>query len=156
MKNEEIIQKFYTAFAQSNFKEMAACYHKDIVFQDPAFGELKGEKAGKMWEMLISQSSAPIDISFSNIKADGDKGSANWRAEYVYGPQKRKVINNIAANFIFKDGKIIQHTDVFDMWKWASQAMGLMGSLLGWTPFLKNKVQSVANKRLDAFMNTIA
>ncbi|WP_373852613.1 hypothetical protein [Tenacibaculum maritimum] len=33
---------------------MTDCYHKDITFQDPVFGKLKGQRAIKMWEMLLS------------------------------------------------------------------------------------------------------
>ncbi|MFL0100562.1 hypothetical protein [Tenacibaculum maritimum] len=34
---------------------MTDCYHKDITFQDPVFGKLKGQRAIKMWEMLLSR-----------------------------------------------------------------------------------------------------
>ncbi len=150
MNNSELIETFYTSFSNADFKGMVECYHEDIVFEDPAFGKLKGERAAKMWEMLLSQKKSDIKISFNSIEATTENGKANWVAEYYYG--KRKVVNNISANFKFKDGKIIEHIDTFDLWKWTKQAMGTTGYLMGWSSFMKNKIQKTVNKRLDKFM----
>ena len=48
----QLIKDFYQAFAALDAETMASCYHKDILFEDPAFGVLKGEKAKNMWRML--------------------------------------------------------------------------------------------------------
>ena len=152
MTNKELLSKFYTAFAEGNAQGMVDCYHPNIVFQDPAFGILKGERAVKMWEMLLSQKSAATTIGFDNVRTTNDFGSVDWVAKYVFGPKKRKVVNHVHADFKFKDGKIIEHTDTFDIWKWSSQAMGTIGSLFGWTSFMKNKIQQKTNKQLDRFM----
>ena len=45
------------------------------------------------------------------------------------------------------------HTDTFDLYKWTKQAMGPVGYILGWTPFMKNKIQKITNGRLDEFIN---
>jgi len=103
-----------------------------------------------MWEMLLSQKKANLKISFTNIEASAESGKAEWTAKYVYG--KRKVINTVKAAFKFKDGKIIQHTDTFDFWKWTRQALGTPGYLLGWTAFIKSTVQTTTNKKLDKFI----
>jgi hypothetical protein len=58
----------------------------------------------------------------------------------------------IDADFEFKDGKIFRHRDHFDFWRWSRMALGTSGLLLGWTPFLKNKVQTTAKARLRKFM----
>jgi len=153
MTNEELITKFYSAFAQGDYQTMNSCYHKEIVFKDPAFGKLSGDKAGKMWEMLLSSSKSTPKISFSNVKATNETGSANWIAEYNYGPKKRKVVNHISAQFRFEDGKIIEHTDEFNLWTWSKQALGPIGFVLGWSGFIKNKVNKIANGRLEEFIN---
>jgi hypothetical protein len=54
------------------------------------------------------------------------------------------VINKIKANFVFENGKIKEHKDSFDFYKWAKQALGFKGLLLGWTSFLHNKVKQQA------------
>lgn len=152
MNNTELIEKFYTSFANGNFKEMTACYHENIVFQDPVFGRLEGKRAVKMWEMLLTKRTESTKISFDNIHATSDHGTANWTAKYVYGDANRKVTNVVRANFKFKEGKIIEHIDSFDLWKWSKQAMGIVGYLVGWSPFMKNKIQKTTKMRLDTFI----
>jgi ketosteroid isomerase-like protein len=151
MTNKELITTFYTAFANVNSDKMTACYHDDIVFEDPAFGTLKSENAKQMWRMLLTRNKE-INITFNHVEANENKGSANWKAEYFYGAKKRKVINHISANFEFKDGKISKHIDTFSLWKWSKQALGFKGFLFGWTPFLKRKIQKQTNTLLKEFM----
>lgn len=152
MKNQELIQKFYTSFQKGDAKGMTECYHDEIIFHDPAFGELKGEKAKKMWEMLLERSKGELKIEFSDVKTDDKKGSANWKAKYTFAQTGRKVVNKIHAEFIFKDGKIIQHTDHFSLWKWSRQALGWKGWLLGWTGFIRGKIQKQTNGLLRKYM----
>lgn len=152
MENTELIKKFYTAFSNGNSAEMIECYHKDIVFKDPVFGELTGERACKMWEMLMAQKKESTTVTFSNVVANENTGSANWVAKYVYGEKQRKVTNEVSAHFTFKDGKIIKHTDSFDLWKWTKQALGAPGYLLGWSSFMKNKIQKTTNANLDTYI----
>ncbi len=127
---------------------MLACYHADVVFSDPAFGELHGKKAHHMWEMLVSRLDEKAEISVKNIQYDEFKGSADWTAKYVYGRKKRLVVNHIHASFKFKEGKIIEHRDDFNLWRWSSQALGLPGYILGWTPFFKESLQKKTNQIL--------
>jgi ketosteroid isomerase-like protein len=152
MDNKTTIEYFYTAFANGDADRMVNCYHDQVEFYDPAFGKIHGEKAKNMWRMLLSRNKN-IGISFSDIHANDQKGEAKWQAVYTFGPTGRKVINKIKAQFEFADGKIIRHTDDFDIWKWAKQALGWKGFLLGWTPFIQNKIRRQANKSLDKFMN---
>lgn len=153
MTNTELIEKFYTSFSNGNAEGMVSCYHADVVFQDPAFGTLKGQKANKMWEMLLSRRTDSTKITFENIQATSDHATAQWTAKYVYGDAKRKVINNVTANFKFKDGKIIEHIDTFNVWNWSKQALGFTGLLLGWTSFMKNKIQKTTNTQLTSYMS---
>ena len=53
MSNKEILEQFYTDFSNGDSDEMVSHYHEDIVFHDPAFGELKGERARKIWETFV-------------------------------------------------------------------------------------------------------
>ena len=78
--------------------------------------------------------------------------NTRWKAVYHFGPAKRKVVNRILANFEFKDGKIIRHQDRFDLWKWAQQAMGWKGYILGWSGFFQKKLQQQTNKLLDNYI----
>lgn len=150
-KNAELIEKFYASFKNKDAAGMASCYHENIVFRDPAFGTLKGERAKAMWEMLLSNGS-DLEIEYSDIKDNNSGGEAHWQAFYVFGEKERNVHNKIDAQFEFKDGLIIQHIDTFNLKKWAGQALGFGGKLMGGTKFFKKKLQQQTNKMLDEYM----
>lgn len=152
MNYNELIEKFYTCFSNGDYKGMTACYHSDIVFQDCVFGTLKGQRVFKMWEMLLSKSAGNSKINFHSIETSSEHGSANWSAEYEYGVKKRKVVNVVQAKFKFKDGFIIEHQDTFNLWNWTKQALGPVGYLMGWSNFMKNKIQKTTNKQLDDYI----
>ena len=151
MNNQQLIENFYTAFATGNAEGMVAYYSDDIQFEDPAFGLLKGDDAKNMWRLLLKN--PDIKISFTNVKADDKTGSADWVAIYKFSRTGRKVTNRVKATFKFQDGKITRHTDHFNIWKWAGQAMGLKGYLLGWTPLMRNKIQQQAVNLLTKYNN---
>lgn len=153
--NQQLIEKFYSAFAKRDFKAMGECYHDKIEFEDPAFGKLKGTEASKMWEMLLTRSK-DLEVVFSNIKATEQEGSADWEATYTFSRTGNKVINSIHAVFEFKDGKIIKHTDSFDLSKWFVSAFGWKGYLFNTLPFLKNKFKQQAKQTLTNFISKSA
>lgn len=149
---QSLIEKFYTAFNDLDAEAMVSCYHEDIVFEDPAFGELKGEHAKNMWRMLCaSQKGKDFKVVFSDIDSNNENGRAHWEAHYNFSKTGRRVHNKIDARFIFKDGKIIDHRDDFNLHKWASQAMGFKGRLIGGTNFFRRKLQSQTNHLLSKF-----
>ncbi len=128
---------------------MAACYHPEVEFSDPAFGLLKGKQAGDMWRMLVERSGGKLHVSHSNIQADDQGGSAEWVAEYVFSQTGRPVVNRIRAEFAFRDGKIIRHSDHFDLGRWARQALGWKGWLITLFPSLRKKLQASALHSLE-------
>lgn len=148
MTNKEIIKEFYNAFSNHNAEIMADFYDDKIEFEDPAFGVLKGNKAKIMWKMLIEISKGNLKITVNNIKSDGNIGSADWKAEYIFSQTRRKIVNNVHAEFEFQNGKIIKHKDYFDLYKWACQALGFIGCLIG-----KSKVfKFILNKRTNSML----
>lgn len=149
--NEILIVKFYSAFANGDAKTMIECYHPEVYFTDPVFGLLKKEQVSQMWTMLLSRSKGEIDIKFSDVWANNLSGSANWIATYNFTKTNRRVVNKVTAQFIFKDGLIIKHTDTFDVWKWSKQAFGLTGHLIGWTGFFQKKINQEALLSLEKF-----
>lgn len=149
--NEITIANFYDAFSKGDATKMATYYHPEIQFRDPAFGLLKENDVAKMWEMLFSRSKNAIKIEVSKIKADDFTGSAQWIATYNFTQTNRTVINTVSAEFLFQDDLIIKHTDTFDMWKWAKQAFGFKGYLLGWKGFFQKKVNEQALLSLSKF-----
>jgi len=151
-KPVDIIEQFYSAFKNLDAENMIACYHKDIVFKDPAFGILKGAKAKNMWRMLCqNQKGKDFKISYADINFSNNKGTARWEAHYTFSKTGRKVHNKITAVFEFKDGKIIKHTDSFHLYRWAQQTFGLTGYFIGWTPFFSKKLQVQTHAMLSKF-----
>ncbi len=151
MENEQIIKHFYEYFAKSDAESMVSSYHDEIEFSDPAFGKLTGEDAKNMWRMLIERAKGNIEIQYLNVAANDKNGSADWTAKYVFSKTNRPVVNEIHAEFEFAGGKIFRHRDTFDIWKWSRQALGLSGVLLGWTPFMKSKIQKRARESLRVY-----
>ncbi len=145
-----LIEKFYTAFQNKDAETMISCYHDDITFSDPAFGELKGDDVRAMWRMLCGNAS-DLKIEFSNINASLKKGSVHWEAWYTFSKTGRRIHNVVDAEFDFKDSKIVKHSDTFNLHKWATQAFGLQGRFLGGTNFFKNQLNQRTNKTLKQF-----
>lgn len=149
--NEQLIHHFYTCFKNKDYKGMQACYADDATFSDDVFKNLNSSQVKAMWQMLISKSK-DMRIEFGQISANEKTGKAHWDAYYTFSSTGKKVINKIDANFEFENGKIVKHTDDFNFYTWAKQALGTTGLLLGWTGFLKNKIQTTAMANLEKFM----
>jgi len=148
--NAAVIERFYEAFQRRDVDAMAACYAPDVTFSDPVFGELQGGEVTDMWRMLVSRAQE-FTLAFSHVSADDVSGSAHWVASYLFSQTGRKVINPIDARFVFRDGLIVEHRDRFDLWRWAGQALGAKGALLGWTPFVQNAIRAQAKRGLAAW-----
>ncbi len=150
----EIISKFYQSFQNLDAEGMVSCYHKDIKFEDPAFGVLEGEHAGNMWRMLVeSQKGKDFRVEFRDVRMEGAIGKAHWEAHYNFSKTGRRVHNIITATFRFQEDKIIQHLDQFDLHRWSRQALGMSGLLLGWTGFFQKKLNAQTNHLLKKWEN---
>ena len=148
--NNALITRFYEAFNRLDAEAMAAFYTDDVVFSDPVFGELRGQQAGDMWRMLTSRAK-DFSLTFDSVRADERTGAAHWVATYQFSKTGNTVINDIQARFVFRDGKISEHHDQFDLWRWSRQALGVKGLLLGWTPFVQNAIRKQAQNGLKAW-----
>ncbi len=146
----DLIEQFYAAFARRDGEAMASCYAPNVRFSDPVFPVLEGDRAGMMWKMLCGRAK-DLDVVASDISWDGSAGHATWVAHYTFAATGRKVENIIHATFKVADGKIVEHSDVFDFWRWSRQALVAPGLLLVWSSFLQKKVQGQAAKSLDEY-----
>ena len=125
---------------------MVSFYHDEVVFTDPAFGNLKGVRAKNMWRMLCGNAQ-DFKLEYSQVS----EHSAYWEANYTFSKTGRRIHNKIDAFFEFKDGKIIKHLDSFNIHKWASQAIGFKGWLLGGTSYFKRKLNAQTNRLLEKY-----
>jgi len=132
---------------------MAGCYTPDARFSDPVFTALEGTQVAAMWRMLC-QRATDLRITYRDVSAEGNSGSAHWEAWYTYSATHRPVHNVISATFTLRDGLIAEHRDRFDLYRWARQALGTPGVLLGWTPFMRRAIQRRAAQALARFSAT--
>jgi ketosteroid isomerase-like protein len=149
--HEDLIKRFYTAFQRRDGAAMAACYHAEVRFSDPVFPDLRGARAGAMWKMLTERGK-DLKVEFRDVRASGDQGSAHWEAWYTFTQTGRRVHNVIDAAFGFRDGLIVSHIDRFDLHRWAGQALGLPGKLLGGTALLQGRIRAMAARGLEAYL----
>jgi len=147
--NAQKLTAFYEGFARQDSGPMVKLYAPDAEFSDPAFPNLRGAEIGDMWTMLTSRAKG-FSLTFRDVQADDTKGSVHWEAKYLF-QGGRQVHNIIEATFTFRDGLVTKHVDQFDFWRWSRMALGLPGVLLGWSGFLRNKVQAQAAKGLADF-----
>ena len=150
-RNEATIRRLYDALNRHDGETMAACYATDANFSDPVFQDLHGDQAGDMWRMLTDRAT-DLTVELPEAKADAQAGSARWIASYTFGATGRHVVNRVRSDFRFNPaGLIAEQHDDFHFWKWARQALGTSGLVLGWTPLLRSKVQANAAAELARF-----
>jgi len=149
--NEDLIRHFYTSFQNKNVPAMQDCYAGNATFNDTVFTNLNASEVRSMWAMLV-KNGKDLRVEFKNIREDETGTHAEWDAWYTFSATGNKVHNQIKASFVIEKGKIVKHTDEFSFYKWARQALGFAGLLLGWTNFLKNKISTTAKKNLKTFM----
>ena len=155
--NQATLEKFYTAFSRLDADTMATCYASDAQFDDEAFSLRGHTEVTGMWRMLCGATQAKgadvWKLVFSGIEADATAGKAHWEADYRFSATGRMVHNVIDGVFAFNDqGLIARHRDSFNFWSWSRQALGTPGLLLGWTPFLHQKVRKTAAANLQKFL----
>ena len=149
--NEKLIHHFYTCFKNKDFKGMQNCYADESTFSDAVFKDLNADQVKAMWQMLIVKGK-DLRLEFNVVSSTDHIVKAHWAAYYTFSATGKKVVNRIDATFEITNGKIVNHTDNFNFYIWAKQALGLTGVLLGWTSFLHKKVSAQAMKNLRNFM----
>lgn len=146
-----LLTRFYRGFTARDAEAMAACYTPDVHFSDPVFPDLQGSKAGAMWRMLCSRAT-DLRIEFHEPVVEGENGAVHWEAWYTYTATGRPVHNVIEARFLLRNGLIAEHRDYFNLYRWARQALGLKGVLLGWAPPVKRAIRRQAATALERYI----
>lgn len=145
-----LIGSFYAALGRRDAEAMLACYGPGVRFSDPVFPDLDEAGVSAMWRMLCARGK-DLAVVASDISADASTGRAHWVANYTYSATGRHVENRVDASFLFRDGRIAEHRDRFDLYRWARQALGVPGLLLGWSPPLQSAIRRKAAAALTAW-----
>lgn len=153
--NVRLIETLYNGIQSADPKAIIACYADDAYFQDIAFQRRGKDRILEMWR-LVCHGKPKVTIVPNSIAADDRTGTGKWKANYCFGRTDtnpgRKVANELTSEFVFRDGRIIEHCDNSDAMAWARQAIGLPLSLLiGSITPLRRKM---AERRLNKFLET--
>ena len=71
--HEDLIKRFYAAFAAHDGYTMASCYAPNATFSDPVFTDLKGEEPGAMWRMLTGRAD---DLTVELVEHEAGRSAA--------------------------------------------------------------------------------
>lgn len=150
--SQSTLTRFYAAFERLDADAMQACYAPDARFDDEAFSLRGPAEIGAMWRMLTDSARA---LPAGEWRLDvGPLGPdrAHWEAHYRFSATGRRVHNVIDAAFTFNGEGLIQtHRDRFDFWRWSRQALGPVGWLMGWSPWLQCQVRQRAAQSLARY-----
>lgn len=151
MVDTTVVHRLYAAFEAGDGAAMAACYAPDATFRDEVFDLHGRDEIGGMWQMLLARG-GDLAVAVERIDDHGGTATARWSADYTFSQTRRRVHNEIEAEFVVEDDLIVEHHDRFDFWKWSRQALGPVGVVAGWTPLVRGKVQAEARRGLDTWL----
>ncbi len=103
-----------------------------------------------MWRMLCERGT-DLQVEWQVLRASDDAALVEWQAWYTFRGTGRPVHNRITATMTVEHGLIYRHRDDFAFHRWAAQALGWKGWLLGWTPLVRNAVRREAARALERF-----
>ena len=106
-----------------------------------------------MWEMLCTNAKN-LSVKFDIVEASENHIKVNWIATYDFSKTGRRVENRISTHMDIDNGKIVRQVDDFDFSRWARQAFGLAGYILGYIPAFHRKVQKGAREGLQKHLSS--
>ena len=139
-----VLTHLYDALARRDGAAMAALYAPDASFEDPVF-RLHGRQIGAMW-IELTRRAKDFGISYTITQADSGRGTVESTARYRFGTHP--VVNRILSEIEIEDGRIVRQRDRFDFPRWAAQALGLPGRLLGRFSWFQKAVSRRAMRSL--------
>jgi hypothetical protein len=146
-----VAERFYEAFALGDFHTMGLLYAPHARFSDPVFRNLDTAQVRAMWQMLLTRS-REFTLSYNIKDSSADRAQVIWIAEYIFTGTGRPVSNRVVTDMRFAANRIVQQQDHFSFWRWSRQALGLQGTLLGWSPLLQSRVRAQAMASLARSM----
>jgi hypothetical protein len=143
-----VAERFYDAMMVRDSYTMGLLYAEHATFSDPVFPILNAKGARLMWQMLLGRADEDFGIEVNVVEDTATRARVDWVAHYKFGATGRQISNPIRTQMHFSAGKIVRHQDEFSLWRWSRQALGMKGALLGWTPFMRNRIRAQAASAL--------
>jgi hypothetical protein len=148
-----LVERFFNAFGNGDWRTMARCYHDKASFTDPIFPDLRGEQIVYYWHQWFKENEG-IKLNYSQLFADERKAQVQWNVRYTY--QGRAVKHDATSTLAIWDDQIVRHVDEFALGGYLRQREGLLTGLLSGIPLVHQRVQRSARSRLDKHAGTIA
>ncbi len=160
----QTLYRYFTALVARDTQGMQNCYAHGVRFEDPIFNLNGDREIMAMWALLFGPGRLPTDrtnkgqggltntwaVDFHTVKTLQNHGSVRWEVTFRYAPTGRIVHNSVYSQFHFDDdGLILSQRDNFDFWRWARQAHGFLGMMLGWTPLMWDHAREQAEVSLQ-------
>ena len=145
-----VAEQFYEAFMVQDHYTMGLLYAENATFSDPVFPLLNARGARMMWAMLLTRAE-DLGIQVNILEDSPARARVEWTAHYTFGATGRRVVNRIQTEMAISNGRIVRQIDRFSLWRWARQALGVQGLLLGWTPMVQNRIRTQAARSLAEF-----
>jgi hypothetical protein len=145
-----VAERFYEAFMVRDHYTMGLLYAEHATFSDPVFPLLNARGARLMWKMLLTRAE-DLGIEVKIREDSPTQASVDWVAHYTFSATGRPVVNRVHTEMSISLGRIVSQVDRFSLWRWSSQALGIKGLLLGWTPMVRNKIRAQAAQSLREY-----
>lgn len=151
--NEKLIHCYLRALRERDLQTMQMCYHGSITYEDDLFRELRKEEVGAMWEMRFGEN--PVwEVEYREVEASNVWGRAYWTLTYGHSKSGKPRRRHIVARFTFYEGKILYHSDAFNLYNWVKETQGAWWRFLVWFSPFRYFLRAGAHRRLKRFQET--
>jgi hypothetical protein len=123
----------------------------------PIFPKLEGVQIKSVWSMIMA-GARDFSVHYEILSFDETHVRVSWTALNRFSATNRPVKNQVMTELMLSsptpggnEGKILSQSDVFDFYRWARQALGMPGTLLGWMPWFQKQIQTKSSEKLASF-----
>lgn len=151
MAHIEVIQSYFKHLQARNAASLWQCYASNIVYSDPVYGWMEGDKVKARWEYFCAHADA-LQLTWGAVTVlDDEYFTCEWTAQYTQRETGRTIKFPCKSFFRLKDYKIIEQSDAYRLSSLIAQTDGWKGFWFGWTGYMKRFVQKRALQALASF-----
>ena len=150
-RNDELIQRFYGAFARHDGDAMAACYAPDAHFSDPVFTDLRGEEPGAMWRMLTGRAE-DLEVTAGRARGRGRPRHAPTGSPTTRSAPGARSTTTSTPSSASRTASSRSTATRSRSTRGRGRRWGPAGLALGWTPIVRARSSSEARAGLDEFL----
>ena len=154
MTNKNIVEKFYTAFSNKDYKSIFYSLSENIIYHDPIYGLLEGDVVRWLWQMRCERLHN-ASFKFWDIEAlDHEYMTCQWQIQYFNNASGADVVMKGKAYMRVIDGKITEQSEGYRLSDWLAISHGWMGKLFGWTGYMQRKEKKKFAEMLNRYIKS--